>query len=227
MWKLDGDYCINDFLYKNGVINFSTLKSLGNQLNKENFAKVLQRFNISREDVVVPQQIHKNRIAYVTKKDAGKTIYNTDGLMTHAKNLGLVVFTADCVPLFLFNKKSRLIGLIHIGWKNLANGIIDTLYEEMVRNDVDTNGTLFFIGPHICGECYEFDQKLGKKYFKYGYKAKSQRLDLAKEITCLVKKYKGKVHISPFCTYHHNHLFFSYRKGEVDAKMVSLIMLSS
>ena len=64
------------------------------------------------------EQTHSNRITHAQKPGT----YNSDGIFTSSKNLGLVVKTADCMPILL--KDNNNIGVVHIGWRGVKNKII-------------------------------------------------------------------------------------------------------
>ena len=48
-----------------------------------------------------------------------------DGLITNQKNFALGVFTADCVPIFLFDRSNEVVSILHSGWR----GTYDCCYE--------------------------------------------------------------------------------------------------
>ena len=45
-------------------------------------------------------------------------------MITKASGIALGVVTADCVPVLLYDKKCKIIGCIHAGWKGAYSGII-------------------------------------------------------------------------------------------------------
>ena len=52
-----------------------------------------------------------------------KDYHDIDGLVTDVKNLPLVTFFADCVPLFFVDDVRHVIGLSHSGWRGTAGKI--------------------------------------------------------------------------------------------------------
>jgi hypothetical protein len=192
-------------------------------MEKDVFLNTLRRFGV--EDYFAPQQVHSNRIKFIkghSRKYPKRRVLGTDGLLTDEKNKALVILCADCIPLFLYEKEKKVVGLMHIGYKGLLKGIAKVLNEVMEENGVDIRKVHFFIGPHICGSCYTFESRKGKlfKYYRNG------RLNLSKELISQLKAYKvSKIYDSPFCTYHQSELFFSYRNGDVNSRMLSLIMI--
>ena len=48
-----------------------------------------------------------------------------DGAYTNRKNVVCAVLTADCLPIFICNRRGTEVGLLHAGWRGLAGGIIE------------------------------------------------------------------------------------------------------
>ena len=64
------------------------------------------------------KQTHSDKVVQINK--AGN--YDSDGILTSTKNLGLVVKTADCLPILLEDDIS--IGAVHAGWRGVKNNIV-------------------------------------------------------------------------------------------------------
>ena len=112
---------------------------------------------------------------------AGK--YKADGLITNKKNLGLVVQTADCMPV-IFSDDNK-IGVLHIGWKGLENKIFHKTIPKFNLSKLKVS-----IGPHAQKCCYEVKEDLELKLNNYCVrKGKKIYLDLSMEIKefCLKK----------------------------------------
>ena len=79
-----------------------------------------------------------------------------DGHVTATPGILLSVTVADCVPISLVDPRTRSVGLLHGGWRGVAEGIL----EAGVRNLSRRYGSLphdlhLHLGPSICGTCYE------------------------------------------------------------------------
>ena len=116
-------------------------------------------------------QVHDVNIYVVTDKDKGKgeklkdIIKNIDGLVTNVKNLPLITFYADCVPLYFFDRINNVVGLAHSGWKGTVNNIA----KEMIKTMKNTYGTnpadvIVAIGPSICMDCYEVSKDVADQF---------------------------------------------------------------
>ena len=107
----------------------------------------------------------------VKEEDAGKGIIkesdikSIDGLITKVKNIPLITFYADCVPLFFYDNVSKVVGLAHSGWKgtvgNIAAEMIQTMNNEYGSKPKDI---IVAIGPSICMDCYEISEDVAVQF---------------------------------------------------------------
>ena len=58
------------------------------------------------------------------KRKAPKRKLVGDGLITKKNGLALSILTADCAPILIHDKKTKMIGAIHAGWKGAYKKII-------------------------------------------------------------------------------------------------------
>ena len=75
-------------------------------------------------------------------------------LTTHAGTL-LTASIADCVPLFLVAEDSRVVGVVHAGWRGVAGGIVEVAIEQAAQAGAEAVALWLHAGPAICGDCYE------------------------------------------------------------------------
>ena len=73
--------------YPNLVIGFSEKKDGPMKFSSKNREMFFNKLRIDKNSVVRAGLIHKNKVALVSEKQAGKLIRKTDGLMTKQKNL--------------------------------------------------------------------------------------------------------------------------------------------
>ena len=68
-------------------------------------------------------QIHSNICV-----DAGliSSIVDADASYSRKSRVVCAVLTADCLPVFVSNKKGTVVGIAHAGWKGLVDGIIES-----------------------------------------------------------------------------------------------------
>lgn len=78
---------------------------------------------------------------------------DADGIVTAVPGLTLMVRAADCVPVLLADPQARVIGAAHAGRLGVAQGVVTATVERM--GELGARTITAWIGPHICGSCYE------------------------------------------------------------------------
>ncbi|RJR15547.1 peptidoglycan editing factor PgeF [Candidatus Microgenomates bacterium] len=121
---------------------------------REALRPFLAKLKINSEQLVAMQQVHASKVAVVSNVQKNKTILDTDGMVTNEKNLFLAVNIADCVPLFLYDPISKVIGVAHSGWKGTKENIAKNLVRTMLKEGAVLETIVAAIGPHIGACCY-------------------------------------------------------------------------
>jgi YfiH family protein len=102
------------------------------------------------------RQVHGNDVAVVDRAwlDARPAEPpRVDALVTDVPGVALVVRVADCVPLLLADPGRGVIGAVHAGRPGLVAGVVPAAVGAM--RDLGAEELVAWIGPHICGRCYE------------------------------------------------------------------------
>ena len=116
------------------------------------------------KNCILTKQTHTDFVRPVTAMDAGTGLYRPafppcDGLVTNTEGLALVVFTADCTPVLLYDEVTGAVGAVHAGWKGTAQDITGKAVEAMVKNyGCDPQNLRTAIGPNIGQCCFETDE---------------------------------------------------------------------
>ncbi|MFH1540695.1 MAG: polyphenol oxidase family protein [Elusimicrobiota bacterium] len=204
MWKFKDGYYYEEDFGKKGVKVFSSTASLGDMKDEKNRKDFLKKY-FGNNIVTCGEQIHGDNIRIVEEKDSGKVLPQTDGLITCQKGIILAVFTADCLPVFIFDKIKKIIGLIHAGQVGLSKFIIEKAINIFIKNFSSNLSDVYTaIGPHICKECYNVNlDAMAEEQFK--------------------KTGVSNINNSKLCTYTDD--FFSYRKTKTSKRMVSLMAM--
>ena len=167
------------------------------------------------ENFIAANQAHLSEI-FLVKGDLIKRLgspeyfikSSTDGFLTDLKRVPLVVFTADCLPIFLYDISKHVVGLIHAGKKGTKAGITASAVYRLVDSyGSDPADVVALIGASIGPCCYSVDL-------------------WSENIRRLEQQGVGKLVNPRVCTGCNTDKFYSYRveKG-ISGRMVSLIML--
>lgn len=211
-WYKKGELLYELHLKQTPWLNhFFTLRNSGNLNNLRTRKKICAEENINFPSLVSGEQVHRDVVYRIKSKDAGKRILGVDGLITDLSKLPLVVFTADCLPIFFVDYKNKVIGLAHAGregtFKRIAYKTVKKLVRVFNSNPVNI---LVVIGPHIHSCCYPVNLT---------------KLNYEQLLSAGIKK--KNIFVSRYCTACRNDLFFSYRlEKEKAGRMMGLIMIS-
>lgn len=109
-------------------------------------------------------QVHGARVLRVGMADDPVAIAReqADALMTAERGLGLAVRAADCLPVVMADAEATVIGAAHAGRVGLAAGVLLELVSQLRAGGAGQ--VRAWIGPHICGECYEVPASLQDQY---------------------------------------------------------------
>jgi YfiH family protein len=81
-----------------------------------------------------------------------------DALVTDQPGVMVVVRTADCVPVLVYDRRRKAVAAIHAGWRGTLAGIIPKTIELMAtRFAIQTSDLRVSIGPSAGPCCYEVD----------------------------------------------------------------------
>lgn len=78
---------------------------------------------------------------------------SADGLVTDEAGVVLLVRAADCVPVLLADADAGVLGAAHAGRPGVAAAVVPHTVEAM--RDLGARAITAWIGPHVCGACYE------------------------------------------------------------------------
>ena len=205
------------------------LNTLYNELFKE--------LDINPIKIIEPHQTHSDNIVCIDESNIDLEFLDTDGAITNLKNVFLVTREADCQGILLYDRKNKVIGNIHSGWKGTLKRIgskaIDIMINKYNCNPIDIE---VYITPSIQKCCFEVDSDvydLYKEEFKdidfskyVEYKNNKYYID-TQSINEELFKNKGikKVIKSDICTKCNNE-FYSYRRDKDSCgRNISFIML--
>ncbi len=154
-----------------------------------------------------------------------------DGLVTDQVGLAAVVRVADCVPVLLADPRAGLVGVAHAGRVGLAAGVILATLAEMRRQGA--THLQAWVGPHICGACYEVPQQMRDEVAavvpsayatsRWGTPA----LDIGAGVVSQLTAAGCDVTVIPGCTFEDPQWHSFRRDGAASGRMAGLIWKTS
>lgn len=196
-----------------------------------NFELLSKNSGIPMEYMVLTRQVHGSDITVVNKEHCGmgllrdRTFGESDGLITADRNVALVTFHADCVPIYLYDCSKKVIGLVHSGWRStlqkIAAKAVKIMKEEFNCNSSDIKAV---IGPCIQKCCFEVGADVYQEFLKvfpgsidaFECINGKWKIDLVsiiintladEDLSC------ENIHVVNRCTVCENEFFFSHRGG--------------
>ncbi|MDO4458694.1 MAG: peptidoglycan editing factor PgeF [Clostridia bacterium] len=152
-------------------MNLGLRRGDNDDLVYENFAIFTSALGVDKNYLVAGAQDHHTNIRRVTKAEGGIGIYrpkdmeSIDGLCTDDPGVTLVVYAADCVPLYYYDPEHKAIGLAHAGWRGTANDMAGTMVRKMQTEfGTDPHKLIVAIGPSIGPESFEVDKPCADEF---------------------------------------------------------------
>ncbi|MGE5764887.1 MAG: peptidoglycan editing factor PgeF [Mycobacterium leprae] len=104
--------------------------------------------------VVWMAQVHAARVT-VVDSPRPDPVAVTDALVTATPSLALAVLVADCAPVLLADPAARVVAAAHAGRRGLAAAVVPRAVAAMLDGGARPGDVRAFVGPTICGGCYE------------------------------------------------------------------------
>ena len=175
-------------------------------------------------------QIHSN-----TCVDANSIFELIDADASFSSTPGVVcaILTADCLPVFVSNIQGTVVGVAHVGWKGLLEGVVESLLKSMNSKGDEL---IVHLGPAISQSSYEVGSNIRAQYLSKnkGFKRSfikingNYYLDIYDAAKVVLEEF-GVEYISggDDCTYNDSNKLFSYRRdGTNSGRMAHLIWFS-
>ncbi len=192
--------------------------------------------------LTVGEQTHSTHVAIVRSEERGRggcdnlsRIPDTDALVTAEKGVCLMVLTADCVPVLLYDPVCRVVAAVHAGWKGTVGKIVIRALDVMKKEwGCRPENVLAAIGPSIGKCCFEVGEEMAARFEEQGFsaavsrKGNSPHVDLreANKMQLLSEGVSGlHIELARVCTKCTVPSFFSYRGGDTDFRFGTGIML--
>ncbi|KMT21421.1 peptidoglycan editing factor PgeF [Clostridium cylindrosporum] len=212
------------FSTKNGGVSKGEFESLnlGVYTNdykeniEENFNIICSSLNMNKSIAYLNQE-HGTKV-YVVDKDNYDDIVGKkgDAIITSQKNIPIGVFTADCVPILLYDKKQKVAAAIHAGWRGVEGRILtETLNVMKFKFQSCVEDVVCAIGPAIGPCCFEVSRDVADKFTFVFTVDDSIYVDLLKEVYSEAKDLnilEENIDVLGKCTVCSDSLFHSYRR---------------
>jgi YfiH family protein len=154
-----------------------------------------------------------------------------DALISDIPGVRLLIQTADCQAVLLFDPEKRVVANIHCGWRGSAANMIGRVVERMENEfGCHPGGMLAAIAPSLgpcCAEFIHYQNELPERL--WSYRVGENHFDFweisRNQLVC-AGLLTDRVYVASICTRCNPHLFFSYRTEPRTGRFTSFIALT-
>jgi len=146
-------------------LNCSLSSGDNQQIVKQNIQFAMNLLSLKNKKLKLSRQIHSNIILEINKENLNEEI-KADGLITNDFSIALGILTADCTPVFIFDKSKSFICCLHAGWKGSLTNIVKNSMNLIPKYNQNLDDIIVMIGPCLSKENFEVSIKLKDKFIK-------------------------------------------------------------
>ena len=222
---------------------FSTIRNGNSKLNlgftkfadvdevRKNRDLFLKAAGASGNNIAIGKQVHSRNVRNVTEPGL---FDDTDGLVTSRSDLSIIVSSADCLPLFLYDTVKKVCSVVHSGWRGTRDGISEEAVRLMVElYGSDPSDIKCGIGPSIEASCYEVSNDVANQFdrnFLTPSKNDKMQLNLKDVFRGQLEKsglLPENIEVCDICNKCDEENYFSYRReGEKTGRMWGLMRIN-
>lgn len=175
------------------------------------------------------KQVHGNVIHDAIPENAGK---EGDGWLVSQPGLAVAVYTADCVPLFLWSDDGKAAGVFHAGWrgteKKMAQAAVAAFRDRL---GIPASKLSAATGAHINSCCFKVGEEFTSLFPASVLQRRGENLymDLAAETRRQLVEAgvsTDKIGAPAPCTACRAEDYFSFRRDKQDARLLALLSLT-
>lgn len=220
--------------------------------------KIISRC-IDAEDLVFLNQVHGRRIAVLAKEShsyqrtdadddlnidyfensdrwkddasfGAKRRFEADAMITDIPRKMLVIQTADCQSVLIYDPIQHVAANVHAGWRGTINNIVGRTITAMEKKfGCRAQNMIAGIGPSLgpcCAEFVNYKKEIPKTFWKYKHDADHFDFwSISRDQLCDKGVLPENVDVSRICTKCDPARFFSYRGEGTTGRFANLIGL--
>nr|WP_307774621.1 peptidoglycan editing factor PgeF [uncultured Cetobacterium sp.] len=216
-------------LEKYGIKAIYTTVDMGNFQEEETRKEAIKTLNLEKLKIYTGHQTHSKNVMVIDNKTS-RYIEDIDGFVTDKKDAVIFTRYADCLPIYLYDKKKGIFGCVHSGWMGSYQEICREAIKKMCENfNSLLEDIIVAFGIGIAKYNYEvgiefynkFSQKFEARLLENVFELKNKKIyfdnqefnyNLLKKIGILDKN----IIRNDLCTFS-NDRFHSYRRDKKDS----------
>lgn len=194
--------------------------------NRSEFFRIL---GLDSSKIAYQKQIHSDIVNIVNEPGF---VGFSDAMITNKTNIGLAISSADCVPIFLYDKNKKVVAAVHSGWRGTHKKILYKTLQILLHEFNSEPKNLFvYIGPSISQKNYQVGQEVAELFDKkYLHEKNSQiYLDIKTANVDILLSFgilEKQIEVSNLCTFEEKELLFSFRRdGSLSGRSLGVIAI--
>lgn len=197
--------------------------------------RLLAERGLAREPIAFLRQVHGAQVACAER---GGLAGRGDVLLTERPGLPLAVFTADCLPIVLYDPLNHRLAAVHSGWRGTVQAVARAAVDALVSAGGAPDSFVATVGPSIGPCCYEVDRPVIEplsRAFPEGWASWARPAGSGKWMLDLWRANEDQLRAAGLrperidnprlCTACRTDLFFSYRRGRGQGRLVAVAAL--
>lgn len=209
-----------------GIRHGFTTRRSGNMKDPSRRREAAAKLGMS--EPLTLKQVHGTVIFDAAVQNAG---LEGDGWLVSKPGVTVAVYTADCVPLFLWSDDGKAAGVFHAGWRGTAKGMAKAAVAAFrERLGIPASRLSAAAGAHAGACCYKVGPELEKEFPASSFVRRDGGLylDLAAETRRQLLEAglpEASVAVDAPCTISLPDDYFSFRRDKQDARLLALLSI--
>lgn len=136
----------------------------------ENHRLLGEQLNYDYHKLIHMRQIHSDIVTIADSNMHFTAPPQCDAVITNRVNVPLMVMSADCTPILIYDPLHHAIGAVHAGRAGALKGILPkTLHAMQAHYGTSMQDVCIVFGPSIHGCCYEINETIANEVKEKGY----------------------------------------------------------
>jgi len=214
------------------ALNLGYLTQDNPQIIRRNWQQLGTQFGFDPNDVIYGNQIHSDNRMDASKVDR-RNPPQADSLYTSNSKLTLAIFTADCVPILIYDPENSSMAAVHAGWRGTQKQILGKTIKDLHQQGrINLATTRVAIGPCISQNHYEVGPEVARQFEASFIKSINKKLYLDLIGPNVAQLDRSGIHsqnisLVNHCTFTQSDQYFSYRReGYQTGRMAAIIKLA-
>lgn len=197
-----------------------------------------EELNYDYHKLIYMRQIHSDIICVVDSSMNFEAPPQCDALITNSFDVPLMVMSADCTPILIYDPVNHAIAAVHAGRAGALNAILlKTLHAMHSHFGTSLKNVQIVLGPSIHACCYEVNEVIEKEVKEKGYENALVYINekIFLDVNTILYNQLDAIGISPQCiesvsqcTACNSKEYFSYRADhQHTGRIAGIIMLRS